>query len=72
MFGHFILMKLGLVLGGYPIRRWEDDIKMDLLEVGLGGGASIGSICLKMVHVAGSCECGYEPSGSIKFRDDLD
>jgi hypothetical protein len=48
-----------------PRRRWEDNIKMDLQEVGWGGhgldqsGSGLG-------QVVSSCECGYEPSGSIK------
>jgi hypothetical protein len=37
-----------------PRRRWEDNIRMDLQEVGCGG------------QVTGTCECGEEPSGSIK------
>jgi hypothetical protein len=47
-----------------PRRRWDDNIKMDLREVGWGGhgldqsGSGYG-------QVASSCECGYEPSGSI-------
>jgi hypothetical protein len=48
---------------GRPRRRWEDGIRMDLKEIGLGGcglvsnGSGQGS-------VAGCCECGDEPSGS--------
>ena len=49
---------------GSPKRRWEDNIKMDLQEVGCGyrldrAGSGKG-------EVAGTCECGNEPSGSIK------
>jgi len=49
---------------GRPRRRWEDNIKMDLQEVGCGyrldrAGSGKG-------EVAGTCECGNEPSGSIK------
>jgi hypothetical protein len=44
-----------------PRRRWVDNIKLDLLEIGWGG---VGWICLAQVE--SSCECGYEPSGSIK------
>jgi hypothetical protein len=40
---------------GRPRRRWEDGIRMDLREIGLGG-----VVC----PVAGCCECGDEPSGS--------
>jgi hypothetical protein len=48
---------------GRPRRRWEDGIRMDLMEIGLGGcgldwtGSGQGP-------VAGCCECGDEPSGS--------
>jgi hypothetical protein len=48
---------------GKPRRRWEDDIKMDLREIGWGerevdsAGSGYGSL-------AGCCECGDEPSGS--------
>ena len=48
-----------------PRRRWGDNINMGLQEVGCGGmdriraGSGWG-------QVAGNCECGDEPSGSIK------
>jgi hypothetical protein len=45
---------------GRPRRRWEDNIKMDLREV--GWGAWTGLIWLRI----GTGECGYEPLGSIK------
>jgi hypothetical protein len=51
---------------GRPRRRWEDNIKMDLREV--GWGAWTGSFWLR----ASSCECGYEPSGSIKCGEFLE
>jgi hypothetical protein len=41
---------------GRPRRRWVDNIKMDLRETGWNG----------YKPVQGSCECGNEPSGSIK------
>jgi hypothetical protein len=47
---------------GRSRRRWEDGIRMDLREIGLGGGVWIGFHCLRTV--AGCCECGDEPSGS--------
>ena len=56
---------------GRPKRRWEDNIKMDFQEVGCGGhgldraGSGSG-------HVAGTCDCGNEPSCSIKYREFLD
>ena len=55
---------------GRPRRRWEDNIKMDLQEVGCGGygldraGSGEG-------QVAGTCECGNEHSGSIKCGEFL-
>jgi hypothetical protein len=44
-------------------RRWEDNIKVDLREMGCG--AWTGLIWLGIGIVAGSCECGNEPSSSI-------
>ena len=55
---------------GRSRRRWEDNIKMDLQEVGLGGhgldwsGSGQG-------QVVGTCECGNETSGSIKCGEFL-
>ena len=43
---------------GRPRCRWEDNIKMDLQEVGFGGK--------NWIELAGTCECGNEPSDSIK------
>ena len=51
-------------------RRWEDNIKMDLQEVGCGLWA--GSSWLRIGTVAGTCDCGNEPSGSIKCGEFLD
>ena len=44
---------------GRPRRRWEDNIKMDLQEVGGGCGD-----WMELAQVAGACEYGEEPSGS--------
>jgi hypothetical protein len=46
---------------GRPRRRWEDNIKMHLQEVGCGEwtGSEEG-------QVAGTCKCGYETSVCIK------
>ena len=53
-----------------PRRRWEDNIKMDLTEVGWGHGLDrFGS---GQGQVAGYCECGNEPSGSIKCGEFLE
>ena len=49
---------------GRSRRRWEDNIKMDLLEV---GWRVVDWIELGQGQVAGTCECGNEPSGSIKW-----
>ena len=54
---------------GRPRRRWKDNIKMDLQKVGCGG---VDCIQLSQVEVGGTCDCGYEPSGSIKCREFLD
>jgi hypothetical protein len=48
---------------GRPRRKWEDNIKMDLQEVGCGGMDWM---------VAGTCECGIELSGSVKCGEFLD
>jgi hypothetical protein len=47
---------------GRPRRRWEDGIRMDLREMGLGGVDWIRG------PVAGCCECGDEPSGSCAME----
>jgi hypothetical protein len=47
---------------GRPRRRWEDGIRMDLRETGLG--VSLDSTGSGQGPVAGCCECGDEPSGS--------
>jgi hypothetical protein len=39
------------------------NIKMDLLEIGWGGVDWVG---LAQDRVERSCECGYEPLGSVK------
>jgi hypothetical protein len=48
--------------GKRPRRRWEDNIKLDLQEVGRGFGD----------WMAGACEYGKELSGSIKSGEFLD
>jgi hypothetical protein len=45
---------------GRPRRRWVDNIKMDLREIGWYG------------LVEGSCEHGNEPSGSLKCWEFLE
>jgi hypothetical protein len=55
---------------GRPRRRWEDYNKMGLQEVGCGG--CIGSSWLRLGTGGSICECGNEPSGSIKCGELLD
>ena len=43
----------GKRLLGIPRHKWEDNIKMDLKEVGLGRGAWTGSIWLRIGTVGG-------------------
>jgi hypothetical protein len=45
-----------------PVRRWEDNIKMDLREIEWGTGTAF--IWLRKV---GCCEHSNEPSGFIKM-----
>jgi len=47
---------------GRPRRRWEDNIKMDLQEV--GGFVGTGWSWLRIGTGGGHCEYGDEPSGS--------
>jgi hypothetical protein len=55
---------------GRPRHRWEDKIKMDFQEVGCGG---MDWIELAQVRdVAGTCECGNEPSSCVKCREIFD
>jgi hypothetical protein len=50
---------------GRPRCRWIDNIKMDLLEIGLGVVEWIG-LAQDRYRGESSCERGNEPSGSIK------
>jgi hypothetical protein len=50
--------------------RWQDNIKAELQEVGCGGMDWIE--LAKDSQVTGTCECGDEPSGAIKFVNFLD
>jgi hypothetical protein len=51
---------------GRPRRIWEENIKMELQEVGGGGD------WLRIGQVEGTCEYGNELSGSIKCGEFLD
>ena len=53
-----------------PRRRWADNIRMDLQEVGCLYVDWIG--LAQDRQVAGTCECGNEPVGSMKCGDFLD
>jgi hypothetical protein len=48
---------------GRPRCRWEDGIRMDLREIGLGG-CGLDSTGSGQRPVAGCGECSNEPSGS--------
>jgi hypothetical protein len=50
---------------GRPRRRWDDNIKMGLREVGWGRHG-LDRFGVGLGQVAGCCECGNEPSGFIK------
>jgi hypothetical protein len=53
---------------GRPRHRWEDNVKMDFREIGMEGDSN----GLGWGPVAGSCERGNEPSGSMKGEKFLD
>ena len=56
---------------GKPRRRWEGNIKIDHQEVGCEGMDWI-ELAQDTEQVEGSCECGNEPSSSIKCGEFLD
>ena len=47
---------------GRPRRRWDDNIRMDLEEIGINVGNWVNSA---QDRVKSPCEFGIEPSGSI-------
>jgi len=47
-------------------RRWEDNIKIDIQEVGWGSSGS------RQGQLAGCCKCGIEPSSCVKCWEFLD
>ena len=66
---------VGKPQGKRPLGRtrciWEDNIKVDRQEVGLRG-YGLDRAGSGYEQLAGTCECGYEPSGSIKCGEFLD
>ena len=48
---------------GRPRRRWEDNIRIDLKEIGINTRNWL--ICLRIRIYWSPCECGIEPLGSI-------
>ena len=55
---------------GRPMRRWVDNIRMNLQEVGCGYMDWFR--LAQDRQVADGCECGNEPSGSVKCGEFLD
>jgi hypothetical protein len=53
---------------GRPRRRWEDNIKMYLGEIGIDGANWI-RLAQDRVQWGGFCEHGDDPSGSVRKRD---
>ena len=56
---------------GRPRHRWEDNIEMDLEEVGRGCGDWM-ELAQDRGELVGTCEYGNELSGSIKCGEFLD
>jgi len=52
---------------GRPRRRWVDNIRTDLQEVGCGYMDWMG-----LAQDREACKCGNEPSGSVKCGEFLD
>jgi hypothetical protein len=61
----------GKTLVGIPRRRWVDNIKIDLREIGWGAMDFI-DMAENGGPVEDSCEHGNEPSGSIKCWEVLE
>ena len=53
-------MEKGRSALGRPRRRWQDNIRMDLEEIGINEDNRVDSALLES-----SCECGIEPPGYI-------
>jgi hypothetical protein len=57
---------------GRPTRSRENNIKIQLHEVGWGGGVDWSDLAQRYREVTFSCVCGNEPSGFIKCGEFLD
>jgi hypothetical protein len=57
---------------GRSRRKWIDDVKMDVLEIGLSVVDWIGLAQDRYRWRESSCELGNEPSGSIKCRETIE
>jgi hypothetical protein len=55
---------------GRPTHRWEDNIKMNLPQVGWEGRMHLS--CSGLGQMAGSCEWGNEPSFLMKCGEFVD
>ena len=55
---------------GIRRHRWEDNIKMDIQEVGCKGEGMDQAVS-GQGQMAGTCECGNETSGFIKCEEFL-
>jgi hypothetical protein len=55
---------------GRPRRIWEDNIKMNLKEMGWGRGQDRSGS--EQRQVVSCCECDHEPSGFIKCGEFLE
>jgi hypothetical protein len=68
-YAHRILMgkHVGKRPAGSPKHIWEDNTKMDLN--GINVGLRLDSCGSGQGQVAGSCEQGNEPSGSVKYGE---
>jgi hypothetical protein len=62
----------GKSLLGRPRRKWGDNVKMDLQEMGLGAWTGLSWLRIETGGGTGTCECGNKPSGSIKCGEFLD